>query len=304
MALPPLYKFLDVTGAKLTLRNRNFKFAKPSDFNDTEDLTIQSIFPEETEVALRKISDNFTDIILQHLDDPPTCDNPTDRGRLRLLQSLYKANPAAADIVKREIAKGAGEEYIDVEAMRARSAAFIEDINAHMQDFRVLCVTTLIDSERMWNNYAEGHKGIALRIEPNVAKDSKFQLFRPVIYRAVRPPFFDDTLEFVAGSLFGDQQARRMAAMNKIITAKTNEWAHEREYRMAIPILPGEAPWNTLAFHPEEITELYLGRNMNGEVMTEIIAIALKINPEISIFIAEGGDNGKVQFARIQMALG
>jgi hypothetical protein len=60
MPLPPLYKFLDVAGAKLTLRNRNFKFAKPSDFNDTEDLTIQSIFPEETEVALKAMSDNFT----------------------------------------------------------------------------------------------------------------------------------------------------------------------------------------------------------------------------------------------------
>lgn len=145
MPLPPLYKFLDVTGGKLTLRNRNFKFAQPSDFNDTEDLTIQSIFPEETEVALRKMSDNFTDIILKHLDDPPTCNSP-DKEKLALIQQVYRANPAAADIVKQEIVKGAGEEYVDVEAMRARSAAFIEDINAHMQGFRVLCVTTLIDS--------------------------------------------------------------------------------------------------------------------------------------------------------------
>jgi hypothetical protein len=55
MPLPPLYKYLDVRGAKLTLGNRTFKQAKPSDFNDTEDLIIQSIFPEETAVALRKL---------------------------------------------------------------------------------------------------------------------------------------------------------------------------------------------------------------------------------------------------------
>jgi hypothetical protein len=56
MSLPPLYKYLDVSGAKLTLGNRAFKHAKASDFNDTEDLTIQSIFAEDTEEALKKIA--------------------------------------------------------------------------------------------------------------------------------------------------------------------------------------------------------------------------------------------------------
>jgi hypothetical protein len=44
--LPPLYKYLDFKGALLTLANKTFKHAKPSDFNDTEDLTLQSLFPE------------------------------------------------------------------------------------------------------------------------------------------------------------------------------------------------------------------------------------------------------------------
>jgi hypothetical protein len=36
MALPPLYKYLDVQGAKLTLGNNTFRHAKPSTFNDVE----------------------------------------------------------------------------------------------------------------------------------------------------------------------------------------------------------------------------------------------------------------------------
>jgi hypothetical protein len=67
MALPPLYKYLDVQGAKLTLGNRKFKHAKPSDFNDTEDLTIQSIFPEDAETALTKLANSFTDEGLRFL---------------------------------------------------------------------------------------------------------------------------------------------------------------------------------------------------------------------------------------------
>src|SRR6185295_11059948 len=99
MALPALYKYLDVQGAKLTLGNGTLKHAKPSDFNDTEDLTIQSIFPEETEAALKRLDRGFTDVILQHLNDPPTCDSPM-KEKVALIQEVYRVNPAAADVVK------------------------------------------------------------------------------------------------------------------------------------------------------------------------------------------------------------
>src|SRR6266704_196095 len=104
MALPPLYKYLDVQGAKLTLGNRTFKHAKPSDFNDTEDLTIQSIFPEDMEVALKRLSDNFTDVIVRHVNDPPTCSTQL-RDRVALIQSIYRQNPKAAEAIKQRIRK-------------------------------------------------------------------------------------------------------------------------------------------------------------------------------------------------------
>jgi hypothetical protein len=40
MDLPQLFKYLDFRGALLTLESRAFKHAKPSDFNDTEVLTL------------------------------------------------------------------------------------------------------------------------------------------------------------------------------------------------------------------------------------------------------------------------
>src|SRR6266849_4767688 len=107
MVLPPLYKYLDVNGAKLTLGNNTFKHSKPSDFNDTEDLSIQSIFPEETEAALKKLENGFTDVILQHLNDPPTCSSPM-REKLALLQHVFRTNPDAADIIKAEEKRGGG----------------------------------------------------------------------------------------------------------------------------------------------------------------------------------------------------
>jgi hypothetical protein len=146
MALPPLYKYLDVKGAKLTLGNNTFKHSKPSDFNDTEDLTIQSVFPEETEAALKKLESGFTDVILQHLNDPPTCSSPM-REKLALIQYGYRNNPGLVEKMKADLAKMGRKPLYDVEHMRARSEAFINEINEFMQGYCVLCVTTHKNSE-------------------------------------------------------------------------------------------------------------------------------------------------------------
>lgn len=79
MAAPPLYKYLNIEGARLTLGNRCFKHAKPSTFNDTEDLTIHSLFPEDDETALAIIENNFTDILVKHLDEVPSSLNEVIR---------------------------------------------------------------------------------------------------------------------------------------------------------------------------------------------------------------------------------
>jgi hypothetical protein len=188
MALPPLYKYLDVQGAKLTLGNRTFKHARPSDFNDTEDLTIQSIFPEDIETALKHASRGMLDVILKHLDATPTCASPM-REKLAAIQAALGGDPGLAARMKAEIAKGSLDGVHDVAHMRALAESTVKEVNEFIQSWRVLCVTTHKDSEKMWSGYAENHKGIALRIEPNVAKDSKFQKFEPVVYRAKRRHF-------------------------------------------------------------------------------------------------------------------
>jgi hypothetical protein len=168
MGLPPRYKYLDVQGAKLTLGNRTFKHAKPSDFNDTEDLTIQSIFPEDIETALKRASEGMLDMILTHLDAAPTCESPM-RERLAAIQAALRADPGLAARMKAEIAKGALDGVHDVAHMRALAEATVKEVNEFMQGWRVLCVTTHKDSEKMWSSYAENHKGIALRLSGEAA---------------------------------------------------------------------------------------------------------------------------------------
>ncbi len=295
MSSPRLYKYLDVQGAKLTLGNRNFKHARPTDFNDLEELTVRSIFAEDEETAIREMESGFTDVIMGHLEHPPTCLNAGLRDKVALLQAIFKANPGAARLIKEAKARGQVPEVFDPKQMRARNAAFVDEINQHMQGYRILCVSECHDSEEMWNRYAEGDKGVVLRIIPNVAKDSKYQLFAPVAYRESRPALYDSVLDFQEGSLFGDQQERIHQIMRKIIYTKTLPWSYEREYRLAIPLREGE-DWNTMPYHPEEISELYLGAKQSDALKTEIVKLAQAVNPTIKIFDAALDNQGKLSF--------
>jgi hypothetical protein len=285
MTLPPLYKYLDIEGAKLTLQNGNFKHAKPSDFNDLEDLTIRSIFPESDEAALQEIKNNFTDVLLDNLDKAATCINLQMRQQITLIQEAYRKNPDVAKVIKEITKNDAVSELYDLGRLRERSKGFVAEINNFMQDFRVLCVSQENNSKKMWELYAQDSHGIVLRILPNVDKDSKFQLFRKVEYCASRPPLYKSALEFLANSLFGDQEKRAREIIEDIVHSKTLKWEYEDEYRLAIPIRRGE-DWNKLPYHSEEIPELYLGHKASDEIKDEIIKLAKRRNPEIKIFHA------------------
>lgn len=291
--LPPLYKYLNVQGAKLTLGNRTFKHSKPSDFNDRDDLTIRSIFPESDEAALAIMNNGLSDILLRHLNDAPTIESSKMRASISIMQRVFRENPGAVQIVKDGLLKSG---VYTLDQMRTKNVSFVGEINDFMQGYRILCVSTLNDSERMWERYAQNNEGAVLRITPNANKDSKFELFRAVDYQDARPPLYESAEAFLENSIFGDQQKTRLTMLDKIVYAKTREWEYENEFRLAIPIHADGSDWNTLPYHPEELSELYLGHKMPEEIKKEIIALAQAVNPEIMILDTLLGGDGKISF--------
>ncbi len=286
--LPPLYKYLGVEGARLTLGNRTFKFAKPSDFNDLEDLTVRSVFDGELEAELSDLTLVMPDIIINNLDTPVTYPSPLKEQVIQI-QSILKRDPSLLAEIKRlqPIER-------EIEASTRFAREFIDGLNESMQDYRVLCVTTELNSEYMWNRYAETHKGIALRIEPNIEKDSKFQLFKQVTYQQRRPALYKNAQMFIENALFGDKLVSTHEKIAEIIYTKTLDWRWEYEYRLAVPLL-GEKPWNTLPYHPEEITELHLGAEVEVEFKKFVIDLARSINPQIEIFQVRRNSKGKLR---------
>jgi hypothetical protein len=91
-----------VEGAKLTLANRTFRHAKPSTFQDLEDMTIKSVFPEDVEAALGKLSDNCVDIIVENIDVAPTC-SPGLGKTVKKLQAILKADPGQIETLRKQM---------------------------------------------------------------------------------------------------------------------------------------------------------------------------------------------------------
>jgi len=293
MPLPPLYKFLDVRGAKLTLRNGTFKHSNPRDFNDVDDLTVNSVFPVTVEEATDRFQALFIDVLLENLDREPKCPSPM-REQLKLIQRAMKHDPSLVDRFKEEF-EADNEPPFDVEHLKFNAIQTLGKINEFLCLARVFCVSTLVSSSAMWEEYAESHKGIALRIVPNVERDSKFRLFRPVEYRGQRPSLFSSVREFIGG-LFEDSMEYHRSRLDTIIYTKTLEWQHESEYRLVIHLRPDEPLWNTDGYHPDEITELYLGAAMQMKDMAEIVTLARLRNPKIAIFRSNRTDGGEVVF--------
>jgi hypothetical protein len=182
--------------------------------------------------------------------------------------------------------------------MAAIAAETLVDLNAHLQNYRVFCVTTQRDTDKMWREYAEGHQGIALRVQPNVEKDSHLRLFRKVEYREKRPPVYEDTKLFVEDRLFGDPDKVMRMGTEKIIYVKTLKWQDETEYRVSPFMGQGDEPWDA-GFYPDEIPELYLGASMRLDNLAEIVRLARRANPSIRIFQAERGCGGSLTYREL-----
>jgi hypothetical protein len=298
MALPPLYKYLDVDGAKKTLGNKCFRFSKPSEYKDLEDMTAGSLFPDELEVALAILSDGFVDVIVENPNAALTCSEKL-RPKVVELQKALRASPKLAKAIKENLRRNPASNGFNVDHWRARSEAFVRDTNEFMHAHRVLCVTTDKASDRMWREYAQNHQGVVLRIEPNVAKESKFQKFKPVTYQEKRPSIYEKTLDFAKEGLFGDQTARARSTLDRIIYAKTKNYEFEREYRLAIPVGEEEEDYRTLPYHPDDVTEVYLGASMTAADRADLIARAKAVNPKISVFQAKRGNSGDISFEAI-----
>lgn len=286
------YKYLDPKGAKLTLQNGTFRHARPSDFSDDMDMSIEKLFPVPVELASERILEGIVGVIVENIGRVPTVQNAEFRTIVLAVQNAIKLEPGLEDVLQASLKSELDEDFLKNLQVIESS---LDEINQFLDSHRVFCVTDNNSSMRMWEEYSANHTGIVLKISPSLAKDSKFSRFQKVRYSKSPATLFEDAGLFVRDTLFGGVDDRNRKTLDRIIYTKTLSYEFEQEYRLVIPAPLGETV-DTMPYHPEEITELYLGAKMDESMRTDVIELAVKRNPAIHMFQSEFNSEGKLSF--------
>ncbi len=290
----PIYKYLDTNGALATLRNQTFKWTKPSEFiakyKDTTDMTISDIFPQNNNDIARSYKNEFVTTLLENTSH-------ISNNGLQFLVAIIREHPNIAHMVQRELEIESEEDLFNLEKINIISNELLKAIHLALQKCRVLCMSDNILSKRMWKNYSEDEKGVAIAIRPSPdrSKDSIFNRFKPVTYSEKRPVLFTSAQDFLNKSLFENQQSMITKIIEKIMYSKTLPYSYESEYR-CITVCPDDNVLEDLfiPFHPEEIISLYVGRKCEQNHRAECIYLAKRINPNICIFQVTKQLNGTI----------
>lgn len=291
------YKYLNERGAYLTLKSGQFRHAKPSSFDDQSDMTFDRLFNETTEEALKFIQENFLKVLLENTESKPTIQDPTLRIKLHVIQQALKNNKEVISLIESELKQDSISNIYDLEQINKITKEFVFDINNSLQNYRIFCLTDTKTSIQMWENYADNHQGVVVRITPNIEMDSKFQLLKKVRYFDRRPPMYDSLRGFLLEALFGNKQQLVAKRIDKIIYSKTKEWEYEREYRLAVALADGE-DFETMPYGEGEISEMYIGANCNQGLKRLLIRMAFARNPEIKIYQAHLSEDKEIVFSK------
>lgn len=141
----------------------------------------------------------------------------------------------------------------------------LEQARRDMKRFGVLSVSEVENNILMWAHYAAAHSGLCLKFERSEATDfGSYGKCLPVIYDHVYPELWPVEL-------------KRQASVSRLMTAKSQLWSYEREWRRLCHEGDVSHPY------PGPLRGIIFGCRMEPESRREVVEI---VGTEIEYFEA------------------
>jgi hypothetical protein len=147
---------------------------------------------------------------------------------------------------------------------RAFIDALTKVVDANIQKMRqgnektgVCCFSATLKSILMWSHYADGHKGVCLEFDTELAPFADTTKVHPIDYESVYPaldPVFYLPIPADLGILS--------------LRTKSREWKYEMEWRLLTPAGRMQIPYPA-----EALTGVYFGCRMSSHAKTRIKAL-------------------------------
>lgn len=251
--MPTLYKYLPAVSAASLLKNRQFWFRCPLQFErwDCRADLLENLDIDEARRVRRQEVERF----LCDATPPPAPYHPAGL----LLQSLRtRERRWTAAEVETEFGDLADDSFKDIDEHRDRIRKEQEQV---LKDVRVLCLCENHESSAMWQRYADRGRGacIGFRYVPEI--DNALGAARQVQY-VDKWPDIATPLEWARHVLFLDEIPFGKRAVAALFT-KQRKFADEQEWRIVTKPKPGtradsEGIYRVTVDTPE-VAEIILG---------------------------------------------
>lgn len=261
-----LIKFLNVETAKRVLSSQTLRWSSPSRFADPFELNHLSQLNFDPHSLLDAAIKMASSMIFS--PDDPKGTTPLINAIRRWRDEERFGSPEEAHDVLRELLSQV------VDHRQKAIDIMMSDWRKFVRTLRICCFTEKVDNVAAWENYADNHKGIAIRF--NTGEYSPLKNCVPVNYKAARPQITTLQSE-MAAILGGDNQSSQNNFQAKF-SVRSPIHASEKEWRCfrATNEQPGTTPsdekewFEDTKFERSDINAVYFGANTSARDKKEI----------------------------------
>lgn len=258
------------TGINHVLQGGTIKWSTPEELNDPFDNQFELDFDEVDDVEIDSLLDDFfeNDFSSVEFRKGDMIISGEEFGNA-LRQWKLLISPQEKTELKNSLVEG-------IENVKNYMPIFKQEFMAEMKRTAIFCMSESSDSVLMWSFYAQNHTGIAIEFAPNHFQ-SPLSLSRPVQY-------VTDVPKLTFRELFRSL-SNRQAAIEQLIRTftltKSEEWSHEKEWRVVVAGGSGIRP-----FFSEDINAVYMGCRMSQKDQDRVKAIVRATYPNAKLFLA------------------
>lgn len=278
------YKYMTASTSEIVLKNRTLRWSHPSEFDDA--LDVAKVCDEKMDsVKHKQTHDAIIDLIADFPSDYKI--NGTNE-KVQVLVSLFSLFDNDKSLVISELKKYP----IDISKR-------IADLNQRWKGLRnylrILCLGIEKDNHRLWNDYAEKHRGVVIEFACREESDSPWRVAKPVEYVNENDLFL--TVKDWAEILIfeGEKSAHCLFEKCTLRKAKDNKhkWFEQNEWR--IPSFCGHHETGTVSdygVNTNDFSAVYFGYKMNSETQENLLSLLVGELSHVSAFKYEI-DNSK-----------
>lgn len=231
------FKYTTASTAEIALKNRTLRWSHPSKFDDTFD--VARVCEEKMDKNKQKqIFDALLDLATNH----------------RIISEVKKTH--SIDISS--VIDGINEKWKEIR-----------------EDSRILCLGIEKDNRRLWNDYAEKHRGVVIELICRKESDSPWLVAKPVEYVDKKDLFITarEWAEIISiGSIKGAELLIEKCCTKKI-RDNEHKWSEQNEWR--IPSYRGNHETGLVSdygVNPNDISAVYFGHKMESKTQDKLLS--------------------------------